>query len=119
MTGNLSDRDFAERAVKRLGQPSAPAGLEAVLLAAYDKWNASRGRGFWSGWKSALEVAFDIIWPGAPLWAPASALAVALLVGASLGALLPAMLAQDQQSFSLEQPPSFSLLSSDTAPEGF
>jgi hypothetical protein len=119
MTGDLSDRDFADRTVKRLGQPSASARLEATLLAAYDDWNVRRGKGFWSGWKTALEVAFDIIWPGAPPWAPASALAVALLLGASLGALLPAMMAQDQQGFSLEQPSSFSLLSSDVTQEGF
>lgn len=119
MTGDHSDQDFADHAVKRLGQPSVPAGLEAALLAAYDKWNAKRGKTFWSGWQAALEVASDVIWPGAPLWAPASALAVALLVGASLGVVLPARMAQDQQSFSLEQPSSFSLLSSDMTQEGF
>ncbi len=118
MTGDHSDRDFADRAVKRLKHPPAPARLEAALLAAYDNWNVRRGKGFWSGWKAGVAIVFDIIWPGAPLWAPASALAVALLVGAGLGALLPAMMAQDQQGFSLEQPSGFSLLSSDVMQEG-
>jgi hypothetical protein len=119
MTDDHSDRDFADRAVRRLGQPSVPAGMEAALLAAYDQWNAKRGTSFGSGWKAALVVASDVIWPGAPLWAPASALAVALLVGAGLGVALPATMAQDQQSFSLEQPSSFSLFSSDLTQEGF
>lgn len=118
MTGELSDRDFTDRAIKQLARPSAPTGLESGLLAAYDDWNAGHGKRRWLGWRAAARFVVDIIWPGAPVWAPASALAAALLVGAGLGILLPAMMSRQPQVFSLEQPSSFSLLSSDMMQEG-
>ena len=119
MTGELSDRDFTDRAVKKLARASTPAGLQTALLAAYDGWNASRGGRLRSSWKTGVRFVVDIVWPGAPVWVPASALAAALLLGAGLGILLPAMMSRQPQAFSLEQPSSFSLLSSDMMQEGF
>ncbi len=115
--GDNSDRAFADRALSRLPPPAPSQGVEAALLAAYDAWNAERSGGLWSVWKTGLRRFSDAIWPGAPLWAPASALAAALLVGAGLGAALPAMIAAEPSGFSLEQPENFSLLSPGTTQE--
>jgi hypothetical protein len=117
MTDDISDQAFADRAFKRL-PPGAPVpGLEAALLAAYDAWNAGRPRGRWTAWKAGLHGFSETIWPGAPVWAPASAFAAALLVGAGLGAVLPTMVQQEQTGFSLERTASFSLLTSDMTQE--
>lgn len=117
MTGDISDQAFVERAVKRL-PPAAPApGLEAALLAAYDAWSARRPTGRWFAWKAGLRRFSEVIWPGAPVWAPASALAAALLVGAGLGAALPALMQEEQTGFSLERTASFSLLTPDMTQE--
>ena len=117
MTNEISDRDFAERALRRLPQPAPSPRFETALLAAYDAWNTERAKGPWAAWKASLRRFSETVWPGAPVWAPASALAVALLVGAGLGAALPAMVNGEQTGFSLEQPGSFSLFSSDMAQE--
>lgn len=117
MTDDISDRVFAERALRRLPAAAPSPGLETALLAAYDAWNAERPRGRWAAWKAGLHGFCETIWPGAPLWAPVSALAVALLVGAGLGAALPAMADAEPMGFSLEQPASFNLLASDVTQE--
>jgi hypothetical protein len=119
MTDDISDRVFADRALRRLPAATPPPGLEAALLAAYDAWNAERPGGRWAAWKGALRGLSETVWPGAPLWAPVSALAVALLVGAGLGAALPTMADAEPAGFSLEQPASFNLLASDTTQEDF
>ena len=117
MTGDISDQAFADRAVKLL-PPAAPApGLETALLAAYDAWSAERPGGRWVVWKAALRRFSEVIWPGAPLWAPASALAAALLLGAGLGAALPVLMQEEQTGFSLERTSSFSLLTPDMMQE--
>ena len=69
--------------------------------------------------KLGLRRFSETIWPGAPIWAPASALAAALLVGAGIGAAWPAMTqAEPVPGFSLERTASFSLLSPDHAAGG-
>lgn len=115
MTDENSDRDFVDRALRRLPLPAPSAGFEAALMAGYDAWNAERKKGVWAAAKAGLRGFSDMIWPGAPLWVPASALAAALLMGAGLGVVLPA--AADQSGFSLEQPGNFSLFASDTTAE--
>jgi hypothetical protein len=119
MTDDFSDQAFADRAVKRLPLVPPSAGFEAALLAAYDAWNAERRNGSWAAaWKMGLRRFSETIWPGAPIWAPASALAAALLVGAGIGAAWPAMTsAEPVPGFSLERTTSFSLLSPDMPQE--
>jgi hypothetical protein len=117
MTDDISDRVFAERALRRLPAVTPSPGLEAALLAAYDAWNAERPRGGWAAWNAGMYGFCETIWPGAPLWAPVSALAVALLVGAGIGAVLPTMADAEPLGFSLEQPASVNLLSSNTTQE--
>ena len=115
MTGGNSDRDFVDHVLLRLPQHAPSSGFEAALMAGYDAWNAERNKGVWTAAKAGLRGFSDMIWPGAPLWAPASVLAAALLVGAGLGAVFPA--AAEQSGFSLEQPGSFTLFASDATPE--
>lgn len=119
MTGDISDRDFAERALARLPKAEPSPGLETALLAAYDAWNAKRSAGPWSALKAGFGRVSDIVWPGAPPWAPASALAASLLLGAGIGAALPAMVDAEAPGFSLEQTGRFSLLSPDAMTEDF
>jgi len=113
MTSENSEGDFVDRALRRLPQPVLSSGFEAALMAGYDAWNAERKKGAWGA--AGLRSFSQTIWPGAPLWVPASALAAALLVGAGLGAALP--VASEQSGFSLEQPGSFTLFASDITPE--
>lgn len=118
MMDESSDRAFADRALKRLPPETPPPGFEAALLAAYDAWNARRPQGRWAALSAAVSRFSDSVWPGAPVWAPASAFVFALLVGAGLGATLPSIVQDEQPAFSLEQPASFSLSANDAVQEG-
>lgn len=117
MTDENSEGDFTDRALSRLPQPTLPPSLEATLMAGYDAWNAEREKGVWAAVKAGLRRLTETVWPGAPMWVPASALGAALLVGAGLGAALPAANAAEPSGFSLEQPGSFTLFASDLAQE--
>jgi hypothetical protein len=117
MTGDFSDRDFADQAVKHLPLAAPSPGFEAALLAAYDAWNGARANGPWAAWMAGWRRFSETVWPGAPLWAPATALAAALLAGAGLGAALPAVMNREPPGFSLERTASFDLLSSDLLKE--
>jgi hypothetical protein len=111
MSGEISDRDFADRMVERLPQEASPPGFEAALLAAYDAWREARPHGSGAAWNAGFARFADLVWPGAPRWAPGAALAAALLVGAGLGTVLPAAAEDGAPAFSLEQPAAFSLSS--------
>ena len=89
MNNDISDQAFAARAVKKLPLETPPPGLERAMLAAYDAWNTKRRDGLWGALRAAAHGFCNIVWPGAPLWAPVSALAAALLIGIGLGAALP------------------------------
>jgi len=117
MTDENADRNLVDRMLSRLPQPAPSPGFEAALMAGYDAWNAEREKGVWAAVKAGLRRFSETVWPGAPIWVPASALAAALLVGAGLGAALPVAIAVEQSGFSLEQPEGFTLLASDTTQE--
>ena len=67
--------------------PAEPPGvnLHARVLAAFDAVVARQERGP----LATLRALFDFVWPGAPLWQPASAFALSLAAGIVLGALVP------------------------------
>jgi hypothetical protein len=117
MTEDVSDRQFAERALAWLPATTPSPGLEAALLAAYDAWQEERAKGPWAGLKAGLTRFSRTIWPGAPVWAPMAAFAASLMVGAMLGAALPAASDLEPPGFSLEHTQSFSLLSPDPVQE--
>ena len=95
------DSDFANRALARLPAVLLPPGLNSRLLATYD----ARQQGLW-------QRVCELVWPGVPGWAPASAFAAALLAGVALGTVLPTA-SDDGMRFSLDQPANFSLVSPD------
>src|ERR1700749_3218978 len=109
--------DISDRALRCFAANKPSPKLESALLAAYDAWNAERPQGRWAAWKAGMHGFCETVWPGAPLWAPVSALAVALLVGAGIGAALPAAADAEPMVFSLEKTASFNLLPSDTTQE--
>ena len=117
MTDESSDRIFANRALSRLPAEVPPPGFQAALLTSYDAWNARRPEGRWAALSAGLRQFSNSIWPGAPLWVPASAFACALVLGAGLGAALPPTVNDGQRGFSLEQPANFSLNAVDAAQE--
>ncbi len=61
-------------------EPSA--GLQARILADFDAVTLRRARPW--AWRLS-----DLIWPGAPVWQPASLLALSLVLGLTVGILLP------------------------------
>lgn len=69
----------------RLVAEPTGASFHARVLATFDAVAAERKRGP----SAMLRALFDIIWPGAPLWQPASAFAVSLAAGIVLGVLVP------------------------------
>jgi hypothetical protein len=80
----MDDREFVETALRALPSVAVPAPLEARILAGFDALETKRAAraGLLRRWR-------DAIWPGAPLWKPASVLALSLLLGLSAGTLMP------------------------------
>ena len=108
-----SDPQFVDRALARLPAVSPSAAFEAALLAGYDGWRAQRHAGLLASLAGAARGFAQMVWPGAPLWAPAAALSLALLLGAGLGSILPG-LDGGAMGFSLDRTPGFTaLLSAD------
>ncbi len=91
---------WADALLKELPSVPVPAGLEARILADFDR-QAMRPR-----WADRLREA---LWPGAPLWRPAGAVALALAVGVLVGSYVPLEDEQPAQTIALDEAPSFDL----------
>jgi hypothetical protein len=78
-----------DRILNRLSTEEIPAGLRARILAAYDEAVTRRASGRFGSIPAALGRFRDAIWPGAPLWQPASAFALSLAIGLAMGLLVP------------------------------
>jgi hypothetical protein len=80
------DARFADEFFATLASTPVPPGLEARILADFDRIAARRVSGVTSrlmnGW-------WDAIWPGVPAWKPASVLALSLAIGLTAGVLVP------------------------------
>lgn len=116
---NAEDAAFAARALAVFANEPAGAVLEARILADFDRLIVPRPS-YAARVKRALQGLGDTLWPGAPLWQPASVLALSLAAGLAAGLLLPSSAldggASDttqvaSQSVSLETPPAFDLSS--------
>jgi hypothetical protein len=101
-----NDREFADGVMKTLPSVAVPASLEARILADFDTVVArlSRRRGrLMNRWR-------DVVWPGAPMWKPASIFAISLLAGLAAGAMVPSTdlpgttSAQTQTTASTDEP---------------
>jgi len=85
MMSEMDDKIFAEKLMKALPTMAVPSALEARILADFDRLAARRQGGlmhFVEGWAERL-------WPGAPLWQPASVLALSLVIGLMAGVFVP------------------------------
>jgi hypothetical protein len=78
---------FTDGVLKAMPSVAVPPGLEARILADFDTVAAKRAPGAVSRFMQRLR---DAVWPGAPLWKPASILALSLLIGLTAGAFVPA-----------------------------
>ena len=85
----LADAFELDRALDRLPTEEIPAALHARILAAYDEAVTRRASGRFASIPAALGRFRDAIWPGAPLWQPASAFALSLAIGLVLGLFVP------------------------------
>jgi hypothetical protein len=98
----MSDEDdviaLLREARKRDRAEPASAALSSRILADFDAVSAKRAR--WS-----LSRLVDAIWPGAPVWKPATALGLSLMIGLGVGALLPVYGAPDDTSVALDTSP--------------
>ncbi len=83
----LDDAAFAARFLQVLPATAVPPSLERRLLADFDRLAAGRR----AGWLTRFaENWAELLWPGAPLWQPASLLALSLVIGLTAGAFVPA-----------------------------
>ncbi len=75
--------------------PEVPAALERRILADFDsiaaRWTLAK----------ALRRAADLVWPGAPAWAPACAFALSLMIGLGVAAFAPLDLPPSDEAASL------------------
>lgn len=78
---------FADDVLKALPSVAVPPELEARILADFDAVAAKRAPGVFSRFMRRWR---DMVWPGAPVWKPASVLALSLIVGLTAGAFVPA-----------------------------
>ena len=104
---DLNDALFAGRLFKKLASTPVPAGLEQRILADFDRLAGARGRrpipAFAGGARRFAEVWAERLWPGAPLWQPASLLALSLAVGLMAGSFVPSRTASASLSTSSDQ----------------
>ena len=92
MTGHemteLDDKAFADRLLQGLPTVAVPSALEARLLADFDRIAAAHQPGkakrLARGWAERL-------WPGAPVWQPATLLALSLVIGLTAGSFVPSL----------------------------
>ena len=78
------DAGFTQEILKALPAVAVPAALEARILGDFDRMAARPGK-----LTAMLARIGERLWPGAPVWQPASVLAVSLVMGLTAGALLP------------------------------
>jgi hypothetical protein len=82
---DVADAAVTQRALSALPTVPVPPALAARILADFDAVQGARAKRAapLARWREAL-------WPGAPLWKPATVLALSLIVGLTVGAFLPA-----------------------------
>jgi len=84
-----SDAAFVSRMMATLPAETVPNTLEARILADFDAALERRRNSLRFSAVKLAERLRDMVWPGAPVWTPASALALSLLIGLAAGAFVP------------------------------
>lgn len=78
------DARFAQEILKVLPTMAVPAALQARILSDFDHVAARPGK------RTGMLVRIgERLWPGVPVWQPASVLAFSLVIGLTAGAFLP------------------------------
>jgi hypothetical protein len=80
----MDDASFTHEILKGLPTTAVPAALEARILGDFDRVAVRPGK-----LAAMLLHIGERVWPGAPVWQPASVLAVSLVMGLTAGAFLP------------------------------
>jgi hypothetical protein len=99
---------FATRTLAALPTIAPAPALESRILADFDVVAARRARMPWAVARRTMRRFGDAIWPGVPVWQPASILALSLLAGLAAGTLVPAWsetYESSGQSLTLDVPP--------------
>lgn len=91
---------FADAALRTLPGVAVPRELEDRILADFDRIARRRAPG---ALRRLLDRWRDAVWPGAPLWKPASVLVLSLLIGLTTGALVPSVDLSSSSSSSSDQ----------------
>ena len=98
------DRDgmWVDGILGNLPGVAAEPALQARILADFDRVAARRWR---------FGRFFDAMWPGVPLWRPATVMAAALAIGIAAGVYIPLEDGAEQatSSIAFDAPPSFDL----------
>ena len=82
----LDDAAFADKFLKALPTTAVSPSLEARILADFDHFALGRQE----SWTARFAARWaERLWPGAPLWQPASLLALSLVLGLTAGAFVP------------------------------
>ena len=93
-----ADAVFAARTIAVLPPVTPAPALEARILADFDVVTSRRARTPWAVMTRTIRRFGDAIWPGVPVWQPASILALSLLVGLAAGTLVPAWSGTNESS---------------------
>ncbi len=88
MAGNEPENDaaFVDALMSHLPTTAVPSSLEARILADFDRIAERNKPGAMKRWMLRWR---DRVWPGAPVWQPASLLALSLAIGLAVGAFVP------------------------------
>lgn len=117
-TGHLpnqtDDRVWLDGIVQRQSGIEASPALEARILASFDAVQAQRNAGVAGAMRQFSALFRDAVWPGVPLWKPATVLGLSLALGLIAGTYLPleeliAGNGEQTASVSLDAPPAFEL----------
>ena len=82
----MDDTAFADAILKNLPAGAVPAALEARIMADFDRLAARRRP---SPLQALVARWSETLWPGAPVWQPASVLALSLIIGLAAGSFVP------------------------------
>jgi hypothetical protein len=80
----MDDAGFTHEILKGLPTTMVPATLAARILGDFDRVAARPSK-----LTAMLARIGERLWPGAPVWQPASVLAFSLVIGLTAGAILP------------------------------
>jgi len=81
-----SDAAFVDALMAHLPTTAVPPSLESRILADFDRVAEARKPGAVARWARHWR---DRVWPGAPVWQPASLMALSLIIGLVAGAFVP------------------------------